>query len=148
MSDTFPPCPAAESADEPLPAYAFTPIATRSSRHDGWTAERQRKFVAALAAMGSVARAAKSVGMGITSAYNLRRRAGAESFAAAWDAALREGQDRAFDRAMERAVHGYWMPRFYRDRIVGYFHRHDDAMTAAALRYAMPPAALEPEAPK
>jgi len=139
MSDTSPPSPAADgTAAEPLPEYAFTPVATRSSRHDGWTAERQRQFITAIAVTGSVARAARSVGMGITSAYNLRRRADAESFAAAWDAALEEGRCRAFDRAMDRAVNGFLVPRYYRGQVVGYLHRHDDAMTIAALRYASP----------
>jgi len=138
MSDTSPSFPAAAEPAEALPDYAFTPVPTRLNRHDGWTPERQRRFVAALAAMGSVARAARAVGMGITSSYNLRRRAGAESFAAAWDTALEEGRCRAFDRAMDRAVNGFLVPRFYRGQIIGYLHRHDDAMTIAALRYALP----------
>lgn len=133
MSKSPHPSLAAEAADC-LPEYSFIPVPTRSSRHDGWSADRQRRFIAALAAMGSVAHAARAVGMGVTSAYNLRRRAGAESFAAAWDAALMEGRDRAFGRAMERAQHGYWTPRFYRGQVVGHVHRYDDTMTIAALR--------------
>jgi hypothetical protein len=46
-----------------------------------------------------------------------------------------EGQDRAFDRAID----GYWRPRFYRDRLIGHVHDFDNAMVMDALRH--PPAA-------
>jgi molybdenum-dependent DNA-binding transcriptional regulator ModE len=46
-------------------------------RHDGWTPERQRLFLVALAAMGTVDSAAQAVGMSRISAYNLKKRVGA-----------------------------------------------------------------------
>jgi NAD-dependent oxidoreductase involved in siderophore biosynthesis len=58
------------------------------ARRDGWTAERQRTFIAALARTGRVGRSALEAGMSRESAYRLRRRKGAESFAAAWDEIL------------------------------------------------------------
>jgi hypothetical protein len=64
---------------------AFDPVPVRA-RHDGWTAERQRTFLAALARTGCVRSAAREAKMSRKSAYQLRRRAGAGSFAAAWDA--------------------------------------------------------------
>ena len=56
------------------------------ARADGWTPERQARFIGLLAETGSVAGAARRVGMTRESAWRLRRRAGAASFAHAWDA--------------------------------------------------------------
>ncbi len=49
---------------------------------------RQGDFIGRLAETGSVAEAARWVGMSRQSAYELRTRPGAEGFAAAWDVAL------------------------------------------------------------
>jgi hypothetical protein len=78
------------------PAYVrvprFLPVPLRV-RADGWTAERQARFIGLLAETGSAASAAAAVGMSRMTAYRLRRRAGAASFAHAWDAvvAVRSG---------------------------------------------------------
>jgi hypothetical protein len=66
---------------------AFTPVPLRY-RRDGWTPRRQADFLGRLAAARSVSAAAAFVGMARESAYRLRDRPGAESFAAAWDAVL------------------------------------------------------------
>jgi hypothetical protein len=50
--------------------------------------QRQADFLGMLAETGSVMGACEAVGMSRKSAYALRARLGAESFAAAWDAAL------------------------------------------------------------
>src|SRR5690606_19079553 len=65
----------------------FYPVPLRS-RRDGWSAEIQARFLALLAVTGSVSDAAERVGMSRNGAYRLRRRPGAESFAAAaaWSA--------------------------------------------------------------
>ncbi len=65
----------------------FYPVPTRA-RRDGWTVKRQTDFLGYLAETGSVLGACEAVGMSRKSAYRLRARPGAESFAAAWDAAL------------------------------------------------------------
>jgi hypothetical protein len=62
----------------------FHRVRTRR-RRDGWSAERQCAFRTQLYLTGSVTAAACSVGMTRESAHRLRARAGAESFAAAWD---------------------------------------------------------------
>jgi len=120
---------------------AFTPVPMARSRHDGWTPERQRAFIAALAESGLVARAAKAVGMGATSAYNLRRRPGAESFARAWDRVLAEARERALAYLMDQVLHGTTRPRFYRGKFVGHSHRFESRLAIAALRAldALPP---------
>jgi hypothetical protein len=66
---------------------AFYPVPTRT-RRDGWTVERQADFLGILFETGSVIGACEAVGMSRKSAYRLRALPGAESFAAAWDAAL------------------------------------------------------------
>lgn len=65
----------------------FAPVPLRT-RRDGWTVERQCGFLAQLYVTGSVALAARRVGMSRNAAYRLRARAGAEGFAAAWDHVL------------------------------------------------------------
>jgi hypothetical protein len=57
-------------------------------RRDGWTAERQLRFLGALASTRSVTKAARAAGMSRESAYRLRKRKEGGLFAAAWDRAL------------------------------------------------------------
>jgi hypothetical protein len=57
-------------------------------RRDGWTPERQLRFLDALTRTRSVTRAARAAGMSRESAYRLRRRKDGALFAAAWDRAL------------------------------------------------------------
>jgi hypothetical protein len=109
-------------------------VALDRARHDGWTAERQLQFVAALRATGSVAQAARAVGMGKVSAYGLRKRADAESFAAAWDHALCDGRARMFDVALERALTGVTTIRILRGGAVDIENGPDMRMVHSALR--------------
>jgi hypothetical protein len=98
----------------PAPTISdFAPAPTRN-RHSGWTAERQRKFIEHLALTGSVGEAAGIAGVSSRSAYRLRNKAGAESFARAWDAALSLCATRLAAIAFDRALHGR-SERFYRD---------------------------------
>jgi hypothetical protein len=66
----------------------FYPAPSLRARHNGWSPRRQADFLGLLAETGSVKAACERVGMSREAAYKLRRRAGGESFAAAWDAAL------------------------------------------------------------
>ena len=68
---------------------AFTPVPLRF-RKDGWTPARQADFLGRLAETGSVSAAARHVGKTRESAYRLRDKDGAQSFAAAWDFILAE----------------------------------------------------------
>ena len=65
----------------------FRPVPLRA-RADGWSEARQCEFLTQLYVTGSVAAAARAVGMTRMSAYRLRGRTGAESFAAMWDRVL------------------------------------------------------------
>jgi len=60
----------------------------RRVRRDGWTPERQLRFLDALASTRSVAKAAATVGMSREGAYGLRRRSEDSLFTLLWDRAL------------------------------------------------------------
>jgi hypothetical protein len=116
---------------DPLPD--FQPVA-RKYRHDGWTPERQRAFIAALADTGSVSRAAAMVKMSPEGAYYLRRQAGAESFRRAWEAALDFGVQRLKDLAFERAIEGELVPVMSFGKLVGYRRKTNDRLLMFCLR--------------
>ena len=124
--------PIAAEARPPLPE--FTPV-PRKYRHDGWTPERQRAFIAALADTGSVRRAAAMVNMAQTNCYTLRRAPGAESFRRAWEAALDFGVARLKDIAFERAIDGYLVPVFVAGKLMGFRRKHNDALLMFCLRH-------------
>lgn len=92
-------------------ALTFTAAALRE-RHDGWSAERQRAFIAALADSGCITLACRAVGVSPQSAYRLRRHPKGKQFAYAWDTALRCASVRLVSIAYERAITGtrkqYW----------------------------------------
>ena len=89
-----------------IPAFHAVPVRQRA---DGWTPLRQAEFVGQLAQCGSVAQAARAVSMGRETAYRLRRKPGAEGFAAAWDVALLRwrvlgARGRVSERTLRRLV--------------------------------------------
>jgi hypothetical protein len=129
MTESPSPAAPAETVD-PL---AFAPVPTERARHDGWTPRRQHDFIHALSLMGTVSRAARAVGMSAQSAYKLRERPGAASFAAAWDCALLMGYDHIFGQAMDRVMNGITTPRFYKGKQVGTRHRFDHRLAMAVL---------------
>lgn len=134
MDDPFALPPRLQAIVDDLPpgALAFAPVPVRA-RHDGWTPARQIAFIHRLALCGSIGAAARAVGMTRKSAYRLRERPGAESFAAAWDAAQAMGRSAARDRAIERAIHGEVRPVFYQGRKCGEYVRYNDSLTLAVL---------------
>ncbi len=93
------------TADD-IPDFDFAPVAMTRNRHDGWVPERQRMFLKALSVTGSVEAAAKMVQMSRKSAYALRNRSNAESFARAWDIAIGTGRARIYDYMFDRAING------------------------------------------
>jgi len=60
----------------------------RKIREDGWTAERQLRFLDALARSRSITKAAAFAGMSRESAYRLRDRREGALFGALWDRAV------------------------------------------------------------
>lgn len=117
-----------------LADYKWIPV-LRRRREDGWSPEKQRKFIEALADTGSVEAAAREVGMTVNSCYRLRRAPGAESFAAAWDAAIAQASKRLVDIAFDRAINGVEDIVFNKDgQRIGCRMRYNDRLLMFLLR--------------
>jgi hypothetical protein len=109
--------------------YRWVPV-RRRPRYDGWTDEKQRRFIEVLADTGIVTAAAKAVGMSRESANRLRRSPHGAAFARAWDAARHHAgsalEDIAFERAIEGVEHNVFdeygnvicTKRVYNDRLL------------------------------
>ena len=126
-------------ADSPGPAPASQDfeIVPGRARRDGWTPERQRAFIAELRASRSIGRAARSVGLSRESAYRLRRRPGAESFAAAWSSAMAHAPSRGpgtHALRMHRALYGTLKPIVRGGQVVAVLHRPDNREAMRLLR--------------
>ena len=105
----------------------FYPVPTRT-RRDGWTVQRQADFLGMLAETGSVMGACEAVGMSRKSAYTLRARPGAESFAAAWDAALGAPLRKVTVTDLPfLAYHGLIRPVLFRGRYRGASRKPDNS---------------------
>ena len=116
--------------------HFFRPVPVRV-RKGGWTVARQCAFLAELYFSGSVATAAESVGLTRASAYKLRARADAASFARAWDSVLaRPGSGKllpakpdwrklTLSALMERVEIGLVQPVLYRGKMAA-IRRKDD----------------------
>ena len=123
----------------------FRPVPLRA-RADGWSEARQCEFLAQLYVTGSVAAAAGAVGMARASAYRLRDRKGAESFAAMWDRVLTPPGSGHFATSKPdfRKVTlptlfswletGFVQPVIYRGRMCGVRRKPDDSTLFRLLR--------------
>lgn len=123
----------------------FHPVPLRT-RRDGWTVARQCGFLALLYVTGSVATAARGVGMSRASAYRLRGREGAEEFAWAWDHVLtspgsgRRARFRPDWRKvtqialLRRLEDGLVQPVLYRGAMKGIRRKPDDSALFRLLR--------------
>ena len=118
-----------------LPAFEPVPI---KPRHDGWTPDRQRDFIEALADTGSVEAACKHVNMTTVGAYRIRRLPEGASFAKAWEAALDLGVRRLEDVAMERALNGVEEPFYVYGQHVGTRKKYNDRLLMFMLRNRNP----------
>src|SRR5436309_12769577 len=90
----------------PAPTIPDFETAPTRNHHSGWTAERQRKVIEHLSLTGSVGEAAGIAGISSRSGYRLRNKAGAESFACAWDAALSLRETALGAVPFHTAIHG------------------------------------------
>ncbi|MBK6800487.1 hypothetical protein [Novosphingobium sp.] len=114
---------------------AFHPVPLRA-RADGWTPLRQAEFLGHLAVTRSVSAAARAVGMARETAYRLRRRADAASFAAAWDAVLGfcpSGAKVTLPDLRYRVDNGLWRPVVRRGQVLGAVQRADNIALLAML---------------
>jgi len=99
----------------------FEPVPLRP-RHDGWSAERQIRFVEAIAEGATVDAAARRVGMTRDSAYK------------ALDCNMPEVEQ----AAIARSVNGVARPIFYKGEQVGEWRHHDERLTMFLLRSRRP----------
>lgn len=120
-------------ADQERPGVARFRPAARRKRHDGWTAERQRAFIDALAETGCVSEAAKEVGMSRRSAYALRKTDAGYAFRFAWDTALDHAAQVMADNATARAVNGYTVTKLYQGEVVHEEVRFNETMVMRLL---------------
>ncbi len=116
----------------------FRPVPRAKLRDSGWTPERQRAFIEALADTGSVKSAARAVGLSPKSAYDLRRAKGAEPFRKAWEAALDIGIQMIEDVTMDRALNGVEEPVFAYGKFVGTRRVYNDQLLMFMLRSRAP----------
>ena len=116
-----------------LPIPEFDPVPRQRVRRGGWSEERQRGFIAALVKCGSVAAAARSVGLTPRSAYRLADAPGAESFVMAWDEAMKLGMAFIRDDSLDRSLNGAFVPVYRRGKLVRVEHRRNDRLAIAVL---------------
>jgi len=116
----------------------FAPVPRNKNRFNGWTADRQRQFIAQLAYLGSAKAAARAVGMGGEGVYHLRRHPQAHGFRAAWDAALGVCVQRLEDVAIDRALNGVEEAVWYRGEEVGQRRVYSDRLLMFLLRNRAP----------
>ena len=95
-------------------------------RHDGWTPERQERFLERLAETGCVREACRTVGLSSTSGY--RAYARMPDFAQAWNRALAARRPMLEDAAFERAVRGAVVPIVRGGKVVAQRLQFSDAL--------------------
>lgn len=127
--------PNTDSDHDPL---FFTPVPRLRRRRNGWSDARQISFIVSLSHCGSVAAAARAVGMSARSAYRLLDAPGACDFARAWDAAYAEGYERTRVDALARSLHGVHVPIYRKGRLVRVEHRQSDRLAIAVLSGTRP----------
>ncbi len=109
------------------PLATYTPAQLRA-RHDGWTAERQRTFLAALAETGCISEAAHAAQIAPRSAYRLRNHPQGRAFAKAWDQALQLAAARLMTTAYERAIKGAVREMWKDGELVGEVRQPSDKL--------------------
>jgi hypothetical protein len=92
--------------EEADPLLGFEPVPRQHLMTRGWTAKKQRGFIAALRDSGSVRLATAAVGMSYEGVYKLRHAPGGADFARAWDEAVRIGARRVRDVFIDQNIHG------------------------------------------
>lgn len=123
--------PAPDAGD---PLLDFMPVPRVAPRRNSLTPQRQRAFIAALAACGVVTEAARSIGASLEAIYRLRNAPGAEGFRAAWEAALDRGIARLEDVALARAIEGEERVVVAKGEVVHRYRHHNNALLMFLLK--------------
>ncbi|MGK6324844.1 DUF3597 family protein [Sphingomonas sp. DT-51] len=122
----------AETPPAPAPDPLAAPF-TASRRADGWSAERQRAFLEAIAEGHGVERAAARVGLSATSAFAFRRSAKGSAFALGWRAATLVAREAVAETLMVRALEGQTDSYVRADGSTVTRHRHDNRLALGLL---------------
>ncbi len=133
-TDITPAPPLADAAAAPPDAAPSPETRALAQRHDGITPDRQRVFLEALAATGSVAEAARQAGASRQAFYACRNRDAGRDFGTAWDHALSLATEQLCDVAYERALYGVEEPVFYHGEQIGTRRRYNDRLLMMLLR--------------
>jgi hypothetical protein len=124
-------------ADDPL--LGFAPFIHKQPRRNSITPDKQRAFIAHLAATGIVSKAARHIGRSMEALYKLRARPGAEGFANAWDVAVERGVDHLEHSALARAIEGTPVWKAMPDGgMMSYGKQHNEALVMFFLRNRRP----------
>lgn len=111
-----------------------------STRIDGWTGARQKRFLEFIADGATVADACRLVHMSIPSAYAFRRRARGQAFHLGWQAADLLARERIAADLLARAVDGQEVVLTRADGVTFTRHRYDNGLALRMLdrldRYA------------
>jgi hypothetical protein len=129
---------AGDPPDPDDPLLGFTPYVHQAPRRNSITPERQRAFIAALAATGIVKQAALAIGASLEALYRLRNQQGAEGFSAAWEVAIDRGMMRLEDCALERAIEGEDRPVVSKGQVVTTYRHHDNKLLMFLLQRRRP----------
>jgi hypothetical protein len=127
----FHPADAADVASPDVPD--FLPWFPKRRTTNGWSPDRQRGFLAALQACGSVRQAAAAVGKSARSAWQLRDKPGAEHFAVVWDEMARDGRSTVAQANFARAMHGELQPIYRGGRYRGIRLAYPDRIALGVL---------------
>ena len=119
-----------------MPDGVALPPALTRTRTDGWTQQRQRRFLRALGDHGRYAEAAAAAGLSATSVRNFRRRS--PQFQALCDKALVAGGTTVEEAAYVRAVEGWEEPVLHNGQVVGYRRRFSDVLAKTLLERDRP----------
>ena len=120
---------------DPLADYVPAQLA---HRRNGWTADRQRRFLAILAETGSVSLAADGTGIAPRSAYRLRAHPAGKTFSEAWDAALLSSTGRLLTLAFERATQGIPRDVWRDDKLISSTRQPSDKLMMFLLTHLLP----------
>lgn len=104
-----------------------------ATRHEGWTPDKQRRFLEALSEGHNVLQSCAIVGLSKQSAYALRGSPRGAGFALGWEAAVLKARDALADELMDRAFNGTRDTLTRDDGSIITRHRHDNRLAATML---------------
>lgn len=108
--------------------HELEPGVPDAARYDGWTAEKQKRFLIALSRGHSITQACAIVDMSRQSAYALRTSAKGAAFRLGWDAAVLRARDVLADELMDRAFNGVRESITADNGAITIRHRHDNQL--------------------